>query len=213
MNEPSNVLRGILHPDGTLELAERPTLPAGDVEVTIRPVAKVVNGENWLECLQRIRAEREAAGYPFRTKEEIDAEIAENRDWGEDRLDEIHRQAEASRSTESTAPNGAGGRAAGETLREFMQRTRAELEASGHRFRTKEEIDADIEEMRGWGEERIEGSTTPLEGYGPYLARIRTRREADGFPFRTKAEIDAEVEELRSWDEETEEREHREAEG
>jgi hypothetical protein len=81
MNEPSNVVRGILHPDGTLELAERPTLPAGDVEVTIRPAAKVVTGENWLECLQRIRSEREAAGYPFRTKAEIDAEINDLRSW------------------------------------------------------------------------------------------------------------------------------------
>jgi hypothetical protein len=31
-----------------------------------------------------------------------------------------------------------------------MQRTRAELEAIGHGFRTKEEIDADIEDMRDW---------------------------------------------------------------
>jgi hypothetical protein len=94
MNETSNVLRGILHPDGTLELAERPTLPAGDVEVTIRPVTKVVPGENWLEYLMRIRAEREASGYPFRTKEEIDAEMAEDRDWGEDELDEARLQTE-----------------------------------------------------------------------------------------------------------------------
>ena len=62
MNEPTNVVRGILHPDGTLKLAERPTLPPGDVEVTIRPVTKIVAGENWLECLMRIRAEREASG-------------------------------------------------------------------------------------------------------------------------------------------------------
>jgi hypothetical protein len=96
---------------------------------------------------------------------------------------------------------------------EYLQSTRAELEASGHRFRAKEEIDADIEEMRDWGEERIEAASTPEEGYGPYLARIRARREADGFPFRTKAEIDAEVEELRSWDEEPDDSQQPEAEG
>ncbi len=133
MNETSNVLRGILHPDGTLELAERPTLPAGDVEVTIRPVT-------------------------------------------------------------SEAPK--------ETLWEAMQRSRAELEASGHDFfRTKEEMDAYIEDMRDWGDDGIEEGTPTTEGYGPYLARIRARREADGFPFRTKAELDAEINDLRSWDE------------
>jgi hypothetical protein len=67
MNEPSNVVRGILHPDGTLELAERPNLPAGDVEVTIRPATTEKKGEGWFNYLQRIRAEREVAGYPFRT--------------------------------------------------------------------------------------------------------------------------------------------------
>jgi hypothetical protein len=135
MNETSNVVRGILHPDGTLELAERPTLPAGDVEVTIRPVTGPV-----------------------------------------------------------------GDKARAETLWEVMERSRAELEASGHRFRTTEEIDADIAEMRDWGDDEIEATPPPAEGYGPYLARTRARREADGFPFRTKAEIDAEVNDLRSWD-------------
>lgn len=151
MSEPSNVLRGILHPDGTLELAERPTLPAGDVEVTIRPVAKVVAGENWLECLMRIRAEREAAGYPFRTKEELDAEMADIRDWGEDRLEEARRQTEPGHPTLPADPTErpATSEAPGETLWEAMQRSRAELEASGYGFfRTKEEIDAYIENLR-----------------------------------------------------------------
>jgi hypothetical protein len=97
MHETSNVVRGILNPDGTLELAERPTLPAGPVEVTIRPVVAEKKGENWFECLQRIRAEREAAGYPFRTKEEIDAEMEDIRDWGEDRLEEARGQIKTER--------------------------------------------------------------------------------------------------------------------
>jgi hypothetical protein len=44
---------------------------------------------------------------------------------------------------------------AGEDPWQYLQRARAELEASGHRFRTQEEIDADIEDMRS-GDERIE---------------------------------------------------------
>jgi hypothetical protein len=38
---------------------------------------------------------------------------------------------------------------------QFLQRARRELEASGHRFRTKEEIDAEIEDIRS-GDERLE---------------------------------------------------------
>ncbi len=94
MNETSNVIRGTLHPDGTLELAERPSLPAGQVEITIRPVLAEQKGESWFECLERIRAKREATGYPFRTKEEIDADLEDIRDWGEERLEEARGQIE-----------------------------------------------------------------------------------------------------------------------
>jgi hypothetical protein len=38
---------------------------------------------------------------------------------------------------------------------EYLERARAELEAEGHEFRTGEEIDAFIEELRS-GDERIE---------------------------------------------------------
>jgi hypothetical protein len=40
-----------------------------------------------------------------------------------------------------------------ESLIAFVQRSRRELEAVGHRFRTKEEIDAELQEMRAeWDE-------------------------------------------------------------
>ena len=96
MNETSHVIRGTLNPDGTLELAERPDLPAGPVEVTIRPVAEVPKNGNWFDYLQRARAELEAAGHRFRTKEEIDADIEDLRDW-DGSLDEIRRQVDDER--------------------------------------------------------------------------------------------------------------------
>ena len=105
MSETSNVVRGVLRPDGTLELAERPNLPAGEVEVTIRAVAQVVTGENLAEYVQRIRAEREAAGYPFRSKKEIDAELESDRDWGEDRFDELRLHAESERTSPLAGPS------------------------------------------------------------------------------------------------------------
>jgi hypothetical protein len=89
MNQTTHVVRGTIHPDGTLELAEPLTLPAGEVEVTLRPVKTERQGENWFDYLQRTRAELEASGAVFRTKQEIDADIEDMRDWGEDRLVEI----------------------------------------------------------------------------------------------------------------------------
>jgi hypothetical protein len=43
-----------------------------------------------------------------------------------------------------------------EGLVEFVDRLRREMEAAGHKFRTKEEIDAELEELRNEWEERIE---------------------------------------------------------
>ena len=96
MNETSNVIRGTLHPDGTLELAERPSLPAGQVEVMIRPVLVETPDEDLWQYLQRTRAELEASGQGFRTKEEIDADIDDMRDW-DGKIDEVYRQIEEER--------------------------------------------------------------------------------------------------------------------
>jgi hypothetical protein len=114
MNETSNVVRGVLNPDGTLELDERPSLPAGRVEVTIRPfrtkeendagtedipdrVGQVDEAPRPLEgygpYLRRVRARREAEGFPFRSREEIDAEMDDLRSW-DDRAEEIPRSAD-----------------------------------------------------------------------------------------------------------------------
>ncbi len=104
MDHAEDVVRGVLKPDGTLELAGRPNLPAGAVEVTIRAVPGISTQEEpaprkeslW-EFMQRTRAEREASGEPFRTKEEIDAEIEELRDW-DGKIDEIERERDRRRA-------------------------------------------------------------------------------------------------------------------
>jgi hypothetical protein len=72
-------VHGTLKGDGTLILAESPALPAGPVEVVIRPVQSATPGEDWWSYLQRARAGLEAAGHSFRTKDAIDAEIDELR--------------------------------------------------------------------------------------------------------------------------------------
>jgi hypothetical protein len=69
------VVRGTLKPDGSLELDSPPNLPAGPVEVVLRSlVSPDPDNEDWWQYLQRVRAELEAAGGPFRTAEVIDQE-------------------------------------------------------------------------------------------------------------------------------------------
>ncbi len=118
MDHTEDVVRGVLKPDGTLELAGRPNLPAGAVEVVVRtpgsrgqdfgeasstspPVAERIDveagashhpAEGYGPYLARIRARREAEGFPFRTREEIDAEIEDLRSSEEDRRHEIPHQ-------------------------------------------------------------------------------------------------------------------------
>jgi hypothetical protein len=73
MSTSQVIIRGTLTSDGSLVLAERPSLPSGPVEVIIRslPTADTAS-EDFLHYLQRARAELEAADTSFRTKEEID---------------------------------------------------------------------------------------------------------------------------------------------
>jgi hypothetical protein len=61
-------------------------------------------------------------------------------------------------STEPSAPVKEG-------LVEFVQRTRRELEAARHRFRTRQEIDAELEEMRAEWDAASDGPE-PTRGPG-----------------------------------------------
>ena len=61
------VIEGTLKPDGTLELDQKPNLAPGRVTVVLRQESETPQPpqEDWIQYLLRIRAEREAAGYPF----------------------------------------------------------------------------------------------------------------------------------------------------
>ncbi len=77
------VVEGILKPDGSLEVAQKFSLPPGRVRVTVEIVDEPsLTAENWFAYLERARAERELARSTFRSREEIDAEIDSFRnDW------------------------------------------------------------------------------------------------------------------------------------
>jgi len=67
-------MEGTLKPDGTLELDAKPSLVPGRVTVVLRQETEAPPPqEGWWPYLQRIRAEREAAGYPFMNEEEVNA--------------------------------------------------------------------------------------------------------------------------------------------
>lgn len=74
----AETIQGILKPDGTIELQERPALAPGPVRVTLE--AQPVQQRDPWKTLQRIWNERNVLGLQPRSAEEIDAEIDAMRD-------------------------------------------------------------------------------------------------------------------------------------
>src|SRR5437016_2231359 len=85
------VLQGTLKPDGTLELDQKPNLSPGRVMVVLRQESQAAPQEGWWPYLQRVRAEREAAGYHFMNEAEMEAHIQWLRE-DEDRIDGVYRE-------------------------------------------------------------------------------------------------------------------------
>ena len=84
------VVAGTLKPDGTLELDQKPNLAPGRVTVVLRQESAAAPQEGWWPFMQRIRAEREAAGYHFMNEEEMQAHIEWLREG--DRFDDMLRE-------------------------------------------------------------------------------------------------------------------------
>jgi hypothetical protein len=90
-------MTGTLQPDGTLVLDRRPDLPPGKVAVTLRAVAEAAPPtEDWWQMMQRIRAEREASGYPFLSESQMAEHLDALRE-DDDRIDRLHRDIERER--------------------------------------------------------------------------------------------------------------------
>src|SRR5262245_58092459 len=96
MSRSEVVVTGTLKPDGTLELDQKPDLPPGRVTVALRKEPEPTpSKEDWWQSLQRIRAEREAAGYPFMNEAELNAHIEWLREG--DRFDKLLREVDEHR--------------------------------------------------------------------------------------------------------------------
>jgi hypothetical protein len=78
MSQIQREVQGTLRPDGTLLLDEALNLPPGRVTVVVKPASEAQPlQEDWWQYMQRVRAEREAAGYSFMNEAEVTGWIEE----------------------------------------------------------------------------------------------------------------------------------------
>src|SRR5438552_1137038 len=91
MGAETVTVRGRIKPDGSLELDQKPSLPEGEVQVSIQPLAKSPQPERFWKMMESIWADLKAAGRNPRTREEIDAEIAALRDEAEEEMQAVER--------------------------------------------------------------------------------------------------------------------------
>lgn len=89
----TEVVEGLLRPDGTLELARRSTLPPGRVRVTMEQIQASAKQDVWT-VLEWIWQERQTLGMRGRTRAQIDAQIRVGRDEWDDGAAWDERQAE-----------------------------------------------------------------------------------------------------------------------
>src|SRR5262249_30645332 len=98
------VIQGVVTPDGTLELEEKVTLPAGRVQVTVTPLVELPKDDPFWQMMRRIWDGQKARGHIPRRAEEVEAERAELREEWEERMRAIeHIQHEARKLRERRA--------------------------------------------------------------------------------------------------------------
>ncbi|HKI34517.1 MAG TPA: hypothetical protein VKA46_21860 [Gemmataceae bacterium] len=91
-NTPPLVLEGTLKPDGTLQLDQRPNLPAGRVRVTVQPLPQAAPaGGTLMSRMQGVWAAQKARGHVPRSREEIDADLRALRDEAEEEMQAVER--------------------------------------------------------------------------------------------------------------------------
>jgi len=101
MSLPGIVVQGTLSADGTLQLDEKPNLPAGRVQVILQLLPDLPVGDPFWEMMKSIWAGQQQRGHVPRNVEEVQAELRESRQGWATRQEEIERlQDEAHRVRE-----------------------------------------------------------------------------------------------------------------
>jgi len=88
-NTPPLVVEGTLTAEGTLQLDERPNLPAGRVRVTVQLLQQAAAGETLMSRMQAVWAGQKGRGHVPRSREEIDADINTLRDEAEEEIQAV----------------------------------------------------------------------------------------------------------------------------
>jgi hypothetical protein len=95
------VIEGTLKPDGTLELDQKPNLPAGRVTVVLRQESAVKSprplDDAFFQMMEKIWAGQKARGFLPRTVEEVEAERRQLRQECESEVEAAIRLQEESR--------------------------------------------------------------------------------------------------------------------
>jgi len=83
--QSSYTYTGTLENNQLVRLDAPVSLPMRRVRITLEPLPQEQrNGKTLIEWLRKTRADLQSQGFRFRTKEEIDQQIREERDaWGE----------------------------------------------------------------------------------------------------------------------------------
>ncbi len=93
------IVNGTLKADGTLELDEKLSLPAGRVQLTVVPVPDLPNDDPFWQMMQGIWSGQKARGHVPRSAEEIESERRIMREEWEERMRRIEQiQSEARRA-------------------------------------------------------------------------------------------------------------------
>ena len=85
------VVHGTIKPDGTLELGEKLSLPAGPVQVTVVPLPEVPKDDSFWQRMQAIWVGQQTRGHVPRNVEEVEAERRAVREEWEERMRRIER--------------------------------------------------------------------------------------------------------------------------
>jgi hypothetical protein len=109
MDVIETTLEGTIQPDGTLILDGPTNLPAGRVQVVVRPTPETRqhDGGSLLDTIRAIWADQEARGHVPRTAEEVGAELRALDDDMERELEETARLQEEGRRLREEAERNA----------------------------------------------------------------------------------------------------------
>lgn len=94
MNSHSVVVEGILKPDGSLEVSEKLSLPAGRVQVIVQPLPELPDDDPFWQRMKAIWAGQKARGHIARGPEQVEAERQALREDWEERAQLLEREQE-----------------------------------------------------------------------------------------------------------------------